>query len=139
MTPIERAKIILEDNSLSCVVIDTQKNKEFTSADSGIKPLLLWLKEDIDYFKDKVVADKVIGKAAAMLLIKGKVKELYATIISEHACSVLESNNIPYSFDKKVPYIINRTKTGMCPMESAVLDTDDIDNAYDILKAKIQL
>jgi len=100
---------------------------------------MIWLNENIYFFKDRYVADKVVGKAAAMLFIKGKVKELYAAIISEHACAVLDSNNVPYTFGEKVPYIINRANTGMCPMETTVLGVDDVDEAYIILKGKVRI
>ena len=36
-----------------------------------------------------------------------------------------------------VEYIINRDKTGMCPMEKAVLEVDEPNTAYDVLKKKI--
>ena len=35
-----------------------------------------------------------------------------------------------------VPNIINRDKTGICPMEEAVLGVDDIKKAYEILIEK---
>ena len=36
-----------------------------------------------------------------------------------------------------VEYIINRDKTGMCPMEKAVLEVDEPNTAYVVLKKKI--
>lgn len=53
------------------------------------------------------MADIVIGKAAAMLLIYGKVHKIYTRLISEHAIAILDKYHITYEYDKKVPYIMN--------------------------------
>lgn len=81
--------------------------------------------------------DKVIGKAAAMLMVYGGVKKIHALIISEHALQILQAHNISISYDTLVPYIINRKKDGMCPMEQAVLSIQDIDQAYQLLVDKV--
>ena len=46
-------------------------------------------------------------------------------------------NEIPFSYEKEVEYIINRTKTGMCPMEQTVLQIEDAEEAYEALKIKL--
>ena len=64
------------------------------------------------------LADKVIGKGAAALIVLGKMKEVYADIISTPALSLLRAAGIKTSFGKEVPFIINRAQTGRCPLES---------------------
>ena len=82
------------------------------------------------------VADKVVGKAAAMLFVRGGIKEVYAEIISEPALEVFKRHGVPCAFGELVKNIINRTNTGICPMEQAVLDENDIERAYEILVRK---
>ena len=112
--------------------------KVITSDKKGIVPIMDILRENPDDLKGAKISDRVIGKAAALLLIKGGVSTLYTEVISSHALKVLKKNsNIRVSYGKKVPYIINRAGDGMCPMESATLDIDNPDKAYEVLLEKL--
>lgn len=131
-----KAKNLLENNSYTCVVI---KGDTFISSNlKGIMPLMNWISEDSEILKDSYVADKAIGKAAALLMVYSNVKEVYAGIISEHALDCFKKYNISISYNKKVPYILNRTQSDMCPMEKACLETSDPKEAYKILKNKLK-
>jgi len=91
----------------------------------GVAPILDFLREKPDLLEDAVVADKVIGRAAALLLIHGKIAALHAFCISDHALDVLTSSGIVLEYDEVVPYIVNRDGTDMCPMEKSVIGIDD--------------
>lgn len=123
---LENCKSVLHAEGCTCVA--RQDGQLYTATERGIRPLMQWLESGI--LHGAVLADKVIGKAAAFLLEKGGVTAIYADVISVPAAEVLERANIPYSFRTKVPYIQNRTGNGMCPMESAVLSVKDADEAY---------
>lgn len=82
------------------------------------------------------VADKVVGKAAAMMLVRGGAAEVYAAIISQPALEVFKKHNTVCIFGELVPNVINRSGTGICPMEDAVLAIEDVSEAYQILVAK---
>lgn len=133
---LEEAKKILQKQKASCVILRTD-GKVIVSNDFGIKPLMIALREDKQAFKSAVIADKVIGKAAALLAILGGVDEIYGDIISEAACEVLADNHIPYKYGEKVPYIENRTKTGKCPMEATVWEISDANQAFEALEITI--
>lgn len=68
------------------------------------------------------VVDKVVGKAAAALMIVGGVSELHALLITQGALSLLATSDIRVSYDTLTDHIINRTHTGWCPMEMACRD-----------------
>lgn len=123
----------LLEEGLSCIV--KQKDSIYKEHAHGILPLLHFIEQDL--LKDSILVDKVIGKAAAMLMVYGGVKKIHALIISEHALQILQAHNISISYDTLVPYIINRNKDGMCPMEQAVLSIQDIDQAYQLLVDKV--
>lgn len=74
-------------------------------------------------------ADRVIGRGAALLLVKARVKCVYAFMISAGAKEVLFSNGMEVECEKVVDYIVNRTGDGMCPVEKLTLHTDDPDEA----------
>ena len=132
---LESAKEQLHNNNFSIVIVG--ENDVYTSTKHGVAPLLEILYGGNDVIKNSFVADKVVGKAAALLMVKGGVKEVYADIISSHALDVFEKYKVKAYYDNLVEYIINRDKTGMCPMEKAVLEVDEPNTAYDVLKKKI--
>ena len=89
------------------------------------------LKENETALNDAIVADKIIGKVAASLLIKGKIKVLYAKTLSKYGKEVLDESGIYYEYDEETEYVINNDKTGMCPMENKFKDEKNIDVIYD--------
>lgn len=76
------------------------------------------LREDSDFLKGASVADKVVGKAAAALMILGEVGELHADVVSRPALDLFADSGVCVSYGTAVPHIINRTKTGWCPLET---------------------
>ena len=120
---LNKAKSLLKStDSTLCVV---SGDNVFTSQERGVKPLLFLLKEKKELLKGASVADKVIGKAAALLMALGEIKEVHTLIISEPALQVFENHKINYFYDKKVDRIVNRTGDGLCPMETLCLDIDN--------------
>ena len=88
----------------------------------GISDLRRLLEEEPDVLKGASLADKVVGKAAAALMILGGVGELHADVISSQALALLAQTAIKIGFDKDVPHIVNRANTGWCPMETCCKD-----------------
>lgn len=81
----------------------------------------------------------VVGKAVALLFIKCGIKRVFAKTLSEHAKRVLELYGVDYEYETLAEKIINRDGTDICPMEKAVLGTDDIEEAYLILQNKLNV
>ena len=136
MLPLEQAKSLLLTSASTIAVVSN--GEVFTSQERGVKPLLFLLKEKNGFLKGASVADKVIGKAAALLMVLGEIKEVHTLIISEPAIKVFEKYNIPCFYDKKVERIMNRTGDGLCPMETLCLDVDEPQEAFIKIKEKVQ-
>ncbi|MBQ2187394.1 MAG: DUF1893 domain-containing protein [Bacteroidales bacterium] len=126
---LEKAKSILLSSASTIAVVSD--GEVFTSQERGVKPLLFLLKEKKEFLKGASVADKVIGKAAALLMVLGEIKEVHTLIISEPAIKVFEKHNIPCFYDKKVTRIVNRTGDGLCPMETLCLDVENPQEAFE--------
>ena len=123
---IEELATKLGDHSLL-----VYKNGNISFQDEhGIKPLLIQIEKK--GLKKSVVVDKVIGKAAALLMVYGKVKQVHTNIIAKDAITVFEKHKIKYSYNQKVEYIQNAAKDGLCPMEQKVLNIDSPKKAYTI-------
>lgn len=106
---------LLHTGDYSCVIANQEDVRTFTRR--GVADLYDLLKNDPDFLKGASVADKVIGKAAAALLISGGVKEIYTDRISRPAIDLLAETSIGLVYVQEVPYICNRDQTGWCPLE----------------------
>lgn len=126
MKDIELAKKLL-DSQKQAIVIVKEGRVIFSSDGRGIKPIYTALNELKCELRGSSIADKVVGKAAAMICVYAGIKELNTKLISENAISVLESTSIIYNYDKSVPYIKNRDQSGMCPVETLSLKVNEID------------
>ena len=100
----------------------------------GIQPLLIQIKKK--GLKNAIAVDKVIGKAAALLMVYGKVKQVHTNIIAKDAIPVFEKYKVEYSYNEVVDYIQNNKKDGLCPMEQKVLNVDSPKKAYKIFAKK---
>lgn len=88
----------------------------------GIATLQQIIDKDSNELSGATVVDKVVGKAAAALMIVGGVSELHALLITQGALSLLATSDIRVSYDTLTDHIINRNHTGWCPMEMACRD-----------------
>lgn len=106
---------LLHDGGYSLVVANGEMN---TFSGRGVADLYKLLNEDPGFLRKASVADKVVGKAAAALMIVSGVKELYADVISQGALDLLQGTDTKVSYKKAVPHIVNRSGTGLCPLET---------------------
>lgn len=126
MRDIDIAKSLLLEEKLALVAVK-DGNVIYKSKDRGIKPLYTAYKEMKNSLKGASIADKVIGKAAAMLCAGAEISQLYTNLISEKAIEVLKSTDIEFSYELAVPFIKNRDNTGLCPVENLSLEAENID------------
>ena len=111
----------------------------YSSFERGIKPIMTALNEDLHFFEGLSVADKIIGKASAMLLCLSGVKEVYTPTLSRSGKEIFDRYGVVYECDELTGMIVNRKGDGMCPMEMTVKDIDDLNEAYEALKKKLAL
>ncbi|MBD5356132.1 MAG: DUF1893 domain-containing protein [Bacteroides sp.] len=88
----------------------------------GVADLYHLYTSDPLFLNGSEVADKVIGKGAAALMVMGKVRNVYADVISEPALALLHDNHLSVTYSRKVENIINRQGTGICPVETLCLN-----------------
>lgn len=135
MTRTEKAKSLLNDGVTFAAV---SEKGIYTSQKRGVAPIIEKIDENPDFFKGASVADRVIGKAAAMLLEKYGVSEIFAQVTSEYAVAYLSDKSTILTYDKRVDHIINRAGTDMCPMEKTVLNVDNADEGEILIRNKIK-
>jgi len=134
MTDLERAKRLLNASDHTCVLCRGEET--WTSDRTGIAPMLGFLEKRID-LRGASAADRIVGKAAAMLYVLAGVSSLYAEVLSARALPVLERYGIAVSWETLTPAIINRQGDGPCPMERAVESIDDPSEALEAIRATV--
>ena len=93
------------------------------------------LSEEVD-LKGFSAADKIVGKAAALLFVLAGVRAVYGEVMSEAGLQVLQKHQVPCSYSTLAPYIINRKGDGICPMEETVQTISDPKAAFHALLEK---
>lgn len=133
MTDLERAKAALGTHSV-CLV----RGDEIVLSDArGIAPLMEWIGRGTP-LAGFSAADKIVGKAAALLFVKCKVAAVYAEVLSESGRRILERYGVPYEYGIRTEAVRNRAGTGLCPMEKATAGTDDPEAAYLLLRKALE-
>ncbi len=96
-----------------------------TATGRGIGPLLGLYDASPEAFAGAAVADKVIGRAAAMILALAGASAVYASVMSESGRDMLSLHGVKWACAELAPFIVNRDGTGMCPVEQSVADESD--------------
>jgi len=132
---LNKAKRILNSENRTCVLCGN--GTVFKSTLRGIQPLLDFL-DSGTVFKGFSAADKVVGNAAAYVYVLMEIRDIYAAVISEAALNTLKKNGITVQYDTLVKAIINRSGTGFCPMEEAVKNCTEPQEALIALRKRLQ-
>lgn len=121
----------LHAEKCSCVIANGTGFRIFRQR--GVADLYYLLTHEPQFMQGACIADKVIGKAAASLLIKGGINQVYADTISTPALSLLKEHGIPVTYEKETHHIKNRTRTGWCPLEQLCYNEQSIDRMIDAI------
>lgn len=134
MSDIEKARNLLREKGYTCVLC--KGDLLYTSEKRGVVPVFEKLEQNIN-LTGFSAADKVVGKAAAMLFHIAGIAVLYTDVLSVPAKEYLEKTDITFSYGTLTDRIVNRSGDGLCPMESAVSGIDNADEGYIAIKNKL--
>ncbi|NDV79906.1 DUF1893 domain-containing protein [Dysgonomonas sp. 511] len=123
---------LLHTGGYSCVIENNGEVRTFWQR--GVADLYDLLNSDSDFLKGASVADKVIGKGAAALMILGGAREVYTDLISQPALMLFNETDIEVKYEQSVPLIRNRDKTGWCPLETICLETKSAAEAFPLIQ-----
>ena len=131
----DKALAVLRNTDASFVYVTEEA--VLTSEYKGIRRLLTLVNEQT-VLADGFVADRIVGKAAALLMVLQGAKNVYAETIDQPALAVFRTHGVNVMFRKAIPIIINRSGDGICPMENAVLAIDDPKEAFTVLSETVK-
>lgn len=128
---------ILHNKDCSCVVYKDGDISLYYQ--KGVRDLFSLLDSDPEKLAGALIADKVIGKGAAALMILGKVKAVYADVISRPALDLFEDARMEVLYETLVPNIINRAGTGICPVENLCADCETAEECLPLIARFINI
>lgn len=130
---MDRLKVRLSTPNVRGAVM-SQNGEVLEFHRKGVIDLFTLVTERPDFLHDGKIADRVIGRGAALLLLKAGIAEVFAYVISQPALQLLHDNAIRVSYVTLQPNIINRTGDGICPVEQLTADIDSPEEAYQKIK-----
>ena len=102
------------------LVVRSKAGEVTTYHKKGVRDLVWLLDHDAERLQGAVIADKVIGKAAAGLIVQGGVVEAYAKVMSRLALPLLDEAGIAYRYGQLVDHIVIPEGDNRCPLERIV-------------------
>jgi len=134
---LEIAKRKLKENVLTLVIVKDSKVL-FKSKSHGVSGFL----KALDKLKEKImgasIADKVVGKAMALLCVYAGVKAVYAPTMSTKAEQFLKNYGIHIEWDSLVENILDASGKDICPFEKAATEINNPEEAYAKFKALLK-
>ena len=125
-------------NSENNLMVFREDELIFSSSGRGIAPLI----EAIDAIgrvnlRGVVTADRVVGKAAALLNLYMGASEVHAGVISDGAKKILSEHGVGYEFLEDTDVVKAKDGVVFCPFEKLVWDVSDPEEAYALIRAKL--
>jgi hypothetical protein len=124
------ARARLRDAQLGMVVVRDGETV-WESAAPGVASLLDAVENEARV-RGAALADRVVGRAVALVAVHGAIAAVHGEVMSEPAVAVLRSHGTLLSYDRRVQFVHNRAGTGLCPLEQL---TAPIDSPSDALIA----
>jgi hypothetical protein len=110
----------------------------FESDLGGIKPHLTAINEHGRDLEGTLMVDKILGRAAAFLVVYSKAAEAITNIVSTPGKQVLEANHLKFSYREEVAHIKMKDGVIFCPFESMVQGISDPVEAYAAIVEKME-
>ena len=131
------AKNRLYEKGLTLVVV---KNGEvvFETGSHRISGFLGAIEQLGAGLKGAAVADRVAGKAVALLCVYASISNVYSGVLSRKAKAVFDEYGVPCEWKELVDNILDLNRSGVCPFEKAAADISDPEQAYATFKALLK-
>ncbi len=134
VTDLELAKQKLHDDALAFAIV-----KDGAVLRTGTRDGIGELIESVDALGPLAdgasLADKIVGKAVAMVVRSAHLQAVYSPLASIAARDALAKDHILLECDRLVPLILNKRNDGPCPMERLTMPIAVPDEAVSALRA----
>jgi hypothetical protein len=137
MEDLEMAKERLRNGDLGLSIVK-DGHVMYESASRGLFGLLDAIESERTILNGSSVADRIVGKAVALLCVYVKVKAVYAITLSREAKAVLDYHAVCNEFDGLVDVILDVDHVNMCPFEQLVEGISSPRVAYEKVRVLCQ-
>ena len=110
----------------------------FESDLGGIRPHLKAINEHGGGLEGTLMVDKILGRAAAFLVVYSKAAEAITNIVSTPGKQVLEANHLKFSYREEVAHIKMKDGVIFCPFDGMVQGISDPVEAYAAIVEKME-
>ncbi len=128
---MEKFLSLLHEGKHSLLIYKTGITHPFDG--HGISDLYNLLIKREDLLLGSVVADRIVGKAAAAIIILGGVRALYANVISTPALNMLNDSGVETHYDNEVPDILGKNG-GIYPLEQLCHDCNTATKCFPYIR-----
>ncbi len=124
------------EKDYSCVIANGGRIYTFTQR--GVNDLFDMVTHQPDLLRGAYIADKIVGKGAASLMVLGGVRRVFAEVISSDAIEFLHQYDTTVEWGEETPRIINRRGDDICPIEKACADCRTAEECFEAIKAFLE-
>lgn len=100
------------------ILVELEGERVYSSEKPGIAPLLDLVDRFPDGLDGAAVADRVVGGCAARVFVWLRIVQVYATVGSVAARTIMETAGVDYVCTEEIAEIRNRSQTDVCPFET---------------------
>ncbi len=110
----------------------------FKSRSKGVRPHLEAIDALGERLKGTTMVDKIVGRAAALLILYSGVAEVHAGIISKGGRELLEKGGVRLFYGDETTHIKTVDGRIYCPFEAMVQGINDPTHAYHAIVEKME-
>jgi len=126
------------DRRGACFMVWKGGEVVFSSSGKGVAPHIDAIRQlGRCGLRDTVMADKIVGRAAALLILYSVPSEIHAGVITTTARVMLEEKGVAIYPATEVAAIKEKDGRIYCPFEAMVQGIDDPEEAYRAVIAKL--
>ena len=137
MRDLEIAKQHLYADDLTLAIVKDGKMLFQTDA-HRISGFLRAIDQFGTQLKGASVADRVAGKALALLCVYAGVSGVYAEVLSRQAQAVFERYRVGFEWKEQVDKVLDQSRSGMCPFEKVAEDISNPEGGYVAFKGLLE-
>jgi len=101
----------------------------------GVLPLVRTLERlDPARLRGAALADKLIGRAAALAAIFAGLGAVHGEFMSRAAVDELTRHGVPFTYGVQIPAVLNRSGSHLCPFEELVASAETPEEAVRLLR-----
>ncbi len=109
----------------------------FQSTSKGIRPHLEAIEKHGESLRGTLMVDKIVGRAAALLILYSEAAEAHAQVLSRPGKQVLDMHGLPISYVELTDHIKLKDGSIYCPFERMVQGVTDPGEAYAAIVEKM--